>query len=389
MSVHRIELTVNGGQVAETADARTHLADFLRESLLLTGTHLGCEQGVCGACTLFVDGRPTRSCITLATACQGRDVRTVEGFDDDPLMDRLRGAFKRHHGLQCGYCTPGMLATAYDIVRRLPDADAARIRKELAGNLCRCTGYAGIVAAIQDVLSGEAPPPAVHPLPRGVRAAARRLDAQAAAIRADMSGDPSRPGTGGPLPSIDDLAGAHRLRRHLVIAAPVDAVWALLRDPSSVVGCIPGAALDGPAENGAFAGHCAVALGPMTASFQGHGTLATDDAARKGQVVGRGRDRFSRTELDGMLDFVAEEENGAARLNLTVAYRLRGPLAQFGRPALVAELADRILERTASALAARARGEDLPETGRERLNAPLLVWRVVLAWAQRVLRGDR
>jgi len=135
MTTTHISLTVNGRPVSAAAEPRRHLADFLREDLLLTGTHIGCEQGVCGACTLFVDGRPIRSCITPAVACQDAEVRTVEGFDDDALMQRLRAAFTRHHGLQCGFCTPGMLATAYDIVRRLPDADAARIRRELSGKL--------------------------------------------------------------------------------------------------------------------------------------------------------------------------------------------------------------------------------------------------------------
>ncbi|MDO9499040.1 (2Fe-2S)-binding protein, partial [Falsiroseomonas sp.] len=157
MSQHEITLTLNGAPVTKPAEPRTHLADFLREDHLLTGTHLGCEQGVCGACTLYVDGRPVRSCITFAVACDGASVQTVEGFEDDPLMARLRAAFSRHHGLQCGYCTPGMLATGYDIVRRLPDADEARIRRELSGNICRCTGYAGIVAAIQDVLANDPP----------------------------------------------------------------------------------------------------------------------------------------------------------------------------------------------------------------------------------------
>ena len=129
------------------------LADFLRDQLLLTGTHLGCEHGVCGACTLYLDGRPARSCITYAVACDGADVRTIEGFDDDEVMGELREAFSAEHALQCGYCTPGMLVTARDIVLRLPDADEMRMRLELAGNLCRCTGYVGIVRAILRVLA--------------------------------------------------------------------------------------------------------------------------------------------------------------------------------------------------------------------------------------------
>ena len=147
-----IALTVNGKSVEASVQPRTHLADFLREHLRLTGTNLGCEHGVCGACTLMIDGAPARSCITFAVACDGADVRTIEGFDEDPLMDALREAFSAEHALQCGYCTPGMLMSARDIVTRLPAADEARVREELAGNLCRCTGYVGIVRAILSVL---------------------------------------------------------------------------------------------------------------------------------------------------------------------------------------------------------------------------------------------
>ena len=150
-----LTLTVNGRRLSAPAEGRTHLADHLREAHGLTGTHLGCEHGVCGACTIEIDERPARSCITYAAACEGLAVRTIEGFDDDPLMAELRVAFSAEHALQCGYCTPGMLVTAHDIVRRLPQADEARVRLELAGNLCRCTGYRGIVRAIQRVLAAR------------------------------------------------------------------------------------------------------------------------------------------------------------------------------------------------------------------------------------------
>jgi len=151
-----IALTVNGQGVEATVEPRTHLADFLRETQGLTGTNLGCEHGVCGACTVEIDGVPSRSCITYAVACDGASVRTIEGFEDDPVMAQLREAFTAEHALQCGYCTPGMLVTARDIVTRLPDADETRVRKELAGNLCRCTGYVGIVSAILRVLAERA-----------------------------------------------------------------------------------------------------------------------------------------------------------------------------------------------------------------------------------------
>ncbi len=147
-----IAMTVNGQAVAGQVEPRLSLADYLREHLRLTGTHLGCEHGVCGACTIKLDGEPARSCIAFAVGCDGADVRTIEGFDDDDVMEDLRQAFTEHHGLQCGYCTPGMLISAHDIVTRLPDADERRVRLELSGNLCRCTGYVGIVRAILAVL---------------------------------------------------------------------------------------------------------------------------------------------------------------------------------------------------------------------------------------------
>jgi carbon-monoxide dehydrogenase small subunit len=153
--VKPVTLTVNGRPVTAEVEPRTSLADYLREGEGLTGTNLGCEHGVCGACTIEIDGVPARSCITLAVACEGASVRTIEGFDADPVMEQLRQAFTAEHALQCGYCTPGMLVTARDIVLRLPDADEARIRLELSGNLCRCTGYVGIVSAIQAVLKNR------------------------------------------------------------------------------------------------------------------------------------------------------------------------------------------------------------------------------------------
>ena len=149
--MNTVHLTVNGEPCRADVAGRTQLAELLRDHLHLTGTHLGCEHGVCGACTVLVDGRPIRSCITYAQACEGANVVTVEGLGDDPVGRALRDAFARHHALQCGFCTPGMLITAWDVVTRLAPTDEVDIRRELSGNLCRCTGYMGIVAAVRDV----------------------------------------------------------------------------------------------------------------------------------------------------------------------------------------------------------------------------------------------
>jgi carbon-monoxide dehydrogenase small subunit len=154
-----VTVRLNGEEISRSVDDRLSLADFVRDHCLLTGTHVGCEHGVCGACTLLMDGEPVRSCITLAAAADGRQVRTVEGYEGDALMAAIRKAFNLRHALQCGFCTPGMLATAYDMLARIPDLDRARIRSELAGNLCRCTGYLSIIQAIEDV-HAEYPRPA-------------------------------------------------------------------------------------------------------------------------------------------------------------------------------------------------------------------------------------
>jgi carbon-monoxide dehydrogenase small subunit len=150
-----LSLDVNGKKISAVVEPRTHLGDFLREQRLLTATHLGCEHGVCGACTVLLDGRPVRSCITLAVACEGRAVTTLEGLESDPTMAELREAFSAEHGLQCGFCTPGMLMSARDLVLRKAGADDRAVRIEMSGNLCRCTGYAGIVRAIRRVLDAR------------------------------------------------------------------------------------------------------------------------------------------------------------------------------------------------------------------------------------------
>lgn len=147
-----ISITLNGEVIRAEIQARLSLADFIREHQGLTGTHLGCEHGVCGACTIMLDDEPARSCITLAVAADAREVRTIEGFDEDPVMGTLRDQMREKHGVQCGYCTPGMMITAHDVVSRLPDADRDRIRLELSGNICRCTGYIGIIDAIEAAL---------------------------------------------------------------------------------------------------------------------------------------------------------------------------------------------------------------------------------------------
>lgn len=150
-----LQLTVNGEAVRREVAVRQNLADFLRAEVGLTGTHVGCEHGVCGTCTIEVDGQAVRSCLMLAVQADGRRVTTVEGLGDRAAQ--LRAAFQRRNALQCGYCTPGMLASALDYVESGGPADRSAIRAHLSGNYCRCTGYHSIVDAICDVIGTSAP----------------------------------------------------------------------------------------------------------------------------------------------------------------------------------------------------------------------------------------
>jgi len=152
-----VSLTVNGERVQKRVDARKTLVDFLRDDLFLTGSHVGCEHGVCGACTLRVDGEIVRGCLMLAAQCDGAKVETIEGLSDSGEIADLQAAFEQRNALQCGFCTPGMLAAAQDLLKhakKVPSRD--EIREHLSGNYCRCTGYHAIVDAVEAVAQGRA-----------------------------------------------------------------------------------------------------------------------------------------------------------------------------------------------------------------------------------------
>jgi aerobic-type carbon monoxide dehydrogenase small subunit (CoxS/CutS family) len=145
-----VRFEVNGKPEEASVEDRITLADFLRERCGLTGTHLGCEHGVCGACTVLVDGDAVRSCLMLAVQAEGSKVVTVEGLSNDEDLTPLQKSFRKHHALQCGFCTPGFITTAHALLSEEPDCDADRIREVLSGNICRCTGYISIVEAVLD-----------------------------------------------------------------------------------------------------------------------------------------------------------------------------------------------------------------------------------------------
>jgi aerobic carbon-monoxide dehydrogenase small subunit len=390
-----IRLTVNGEAVTAAVEPRTHLADFLRESQLLTGTHLGCEHGVCGACTLLIDGAPARSCITYALACEGAEITTIEGLDDDPVMRALRAAFSREHGLQCGYCTPGMLVTARDIVSRLPDADERRVRLELSGNLCRCTGYVGIVRAVCAVLderrrngvteqsrrAGLGPVGCGHAAPATPADLGRARIAPSATAAADQTPSP------GAEPAVVDPGARTVLRQSFTVDHPRERVFAFFAQLDEVVACMPGAALTEAPQGGQVRGRLRIKLGPIAADFAGEAQVERDPASHRGAIRGRGRDSRTNSAASGEVSYVLiEEKAGAAtRVDIEVGYALTGALAQFTRSGIVNDLAERLTTAFARNLEARldggAESSELPQ--RAELDAGALVLSVVRARIKR------
>ncbi|MGZ3322997.1 MAG: xanthine dehydrogenase family Fe-S subunit [Xanthobacteraceae bacterium] len=357
-----IKLTVNGRSVVESVEARTHLADFLREKMNLTGTHLRCEQGVCGACTLLIDGQPARSCITYAVMCDGAAITTIEGLDDDPVMAALRRAFSEEHGLQCGFCTPAMLMTARDIVTRVPTADDARVRLELSGNLCRCTGYVGIVRAVSRVLQelregafAALPSPSSPLGPVGARRAPSALDP--ASSRNAVPTAAAHPEV--PAQSALGLAGRPpniELRQTLEVSCPREEVWRFFADIEQVVRCLPGASLTHPSDGDHVNGKFSAKLGPITATFVGAARIVRDDEKWRGVVLGAGNDRLTGSRAAGEIEYVLVPANAGTRVDLVIRALLAGPLAQFGRSGIVDDLVARVTVAFARNLEARLKG---------------------------------
>lgn len=374
-----ISIQVNGRGFSRQAEPRMHLGDFLRDELHLTGTHLGCEHGVCGACTVLVDGQPTRSCITFAVACEGREVTTIEGYEDDAVMRRLRQAFTRHHALQCGFCTPGMLTTARDIVLRLPEADEACVRLELSGNLCRCTGYQGIVDAILDVLQQQRVSPDAQfeqlrqrlTAPRSV--AMKRVAALAPVGPATPSTSNSAPSSSKPAASasstaadmaeVDPVAMAKAKAKgnaidvHFDVPYPVDRVWEFMGDLPAVASCLPGATIDSH-EGERVKGTIAIKFGPMSAAFAGAARLERDDAAKRAVLRGAGQDSLSKSRTQGDISYRLEALSADnTRVHVDMIYALQGPLAQFSRSGLVKDFVRRMVADFGKQITCRLGGQ--------------------------------
>jgi carbon-monoxide dehydrogenase small subunit len=374
-----IALTVNQRAVQVLAEPRTNLADLVREKLDLTGTHLGCEHGVCGACTVLLDGAPARSCITYAVACEGAEVTTIEGLDDDNITTELRAAFTREHALQCGYCTPGMLVSARDLVLRLPQADEHLIRVGLSGNLCRCTGYVGIVRAVQSVIEARRARD-IAPMPDGGRKilgpAGSGRSVQNGADRAERIRPAAIEQTShdkaSSIASIPDFIPATVLEQQFSVAHPPEQVFAMFDDIAAVAACLPGASLTGPPRPERVHGAIRVRIGPITATFRGAARVERNPADMSGRIVGIGNDRRSRSSTQGEIRYRLLPIEQGTCVDLSIGYTLTGLLAQVGRPGLVRDLAARLIAEFAGNLDRRLSGTSPGDATAAELNGMAL-----------------
>ncbi|MBU2955880.1 2Fe-2S iron-sulfur cluster-binding protein [Marinobacter sp. F3R08] len=373
-------VTINGRAEELNVEPRRNLADYVREDLLLTGTHVGCEQGICGACTVVRDGRPVRSCLTPASSCEGSEVRTIESFDGDALMIRLREAFSQEHALQCGFCTPGMLITAQDIVRRFAGETISdkTIRYELSGNLCRCTGYVGIVRAIQKVLesykTGPKPEamicntvetlnlPALDTIPLEQNA---NQESRTAATRSMADGN------------------GRRIETQFELAYPAAAVWTILREElPAVVACLPGAELSSLNDDGTLEGFFNVKLGPVSARIKGEGKATFDDSSWQGQVSGQGSDSRSNSRAQGTLSFsLAELDASNSKMTVAISFEMSGALAQFSRGGLVEEIIGVLIEQFQTNFSRHLAGE--APVKQASLGIFQLAWMAFRRWLRR------
>ena len=350
-----INIVVNGEKVQALAEPRMHLGDFLREGQRLTGTHLGCEHGVCGACTVLIDGAPARSCIAFAVACEGREVRTIEGFGDDLVMGQLRAAFNREHALQCGFCTPGMLIAARDLVLRVPDADEKRVRVEMSGNLCRCTGYRGIVRAILSVIELRRPANEAVTAPAAAPAA-EAFTRFAAAAPGAASAAAAAPET--TLVAAMALAAAQKkpgtvIEDEFTVEHPMARVWEIFADMPAVAACLPGADISEHTPT-SLTGSIATKFGPMRAAFAGSAALERNEAEKRGAIRGNGTDNLSGSRARGDISYqLFDAGEGRTRVSVAIDYSLQGPLAQFSRGGLVKEFVKKMVADFAANLNAR------------------------------------
>ena len=398
-----ISLTINGRPVTADVAPRMHLADFVRDEENLTGTHLGCEHGVCGACTVLIDGAPARSCITYAVACDGAEITTIEGLNDEIAVE-LREAFSREHALQCGYCTPGMLVSARDVVLRLQEPDEREIRVAMSGNLCRCTGYVGITRAVQSVIAARRARGIEAILGGGVTSlgpvGSGRAAGEPTRAKPQPTGFPAAPpGAQAPVPTLarhedtpqESWKPQVTFEQQFTVAHAPERVWEFFGNPREVAGCLPGAVLTGEPTERHVEGKIRVKAGPIVAEFSGTAEIERDVSHYAGMIRGRGRDARSGSATRGEIAYrlTPIDDGSGTRIDVSVGYTLTGALAQFSRTGLIQDVANRLTATFAKNLEARLGGgpaDQAPPPAAAELNAGSLLLSVIAGRVRALVR---
>ncbi|TSD63186.1 xanthine dehydrogenase family Fe-S subunit [Aeromicrobium piscarium] len=351
----RVDLTVNGRPATVHVAPRVTLADALRDHLGLTGTHLGCEHGVCGLCTVMVDGDAARSCLILACQVDGSEIVTVEGMGTPTDLHPLQESFGAHHALQCGFCTPGQIMSAYDLLSSEPGIEAEELPDRLSGVLCRCTGYRNIVDAVADI--AEQFPQGV-PGPRNCGHAEPRLP------RASLGG----PGTPAQLESAEAASGPADIAvpsgepTAIVVVdtraeAPIEDIWEIIEDTQTLATCLPGAEIIADFGDDQYKGRMRVSLGPVRLAFLGDvKILERDETTHRVKVIGQAADASSG-DVAAVVDLTAESrQDGGTDLRAVAELHMVGRIAQFGR-GLVNDVSTDMFHQFAANIDAASRGE--------------------------------
>lgn len=366
MAKSHIALIVNGKPVEALVEPRTLLIHFLREDLNLTGPHIGCETSHCGACTVDLDGKSVKSCTVFAVQTNGAVIRTIEGMANaDGTLHALQEGFREMHGLQCGFCTPGMILRAYRLLQENPRPSEEEIRYGISGNLCRCTGYRGIVRAILSVLElrragndasavdTQAPPVAAF-TPFTVAAAATTVAAPAPAA---VVAAPAPAGAGAkpaaPKPAAAQKKPGTVIEDEFSVDHPLATVWEIFADMPAVAACLPGAEISEHTPT-SLKGKISTKFGPMRAAFNGTAALERDEDAKRGAIRGNGTDSLSGSRARGDITYqLFDAGGGRTRVAVAIDYSLQGPLAQFSRGGLVKEFVKKMVADFAANLNAR------------------------------------
>ncbi|MGC5615391.1 xanthine dehydrogenase family Fe-S subunit [Georgenia sp. Z1491] len=350
----RVSFTVNGRPATVDVAPRVTLSDALRDHLGLTGTHIGCEHGVCGMCTVIVDGDAARACLLLACQLEGAEIMTVEGLGRPDDLHPLQESFGRHHGLQCGFCTPGQLMSAYDLLDHEPGVSREELPEKMSGVLCRCTGYRNIMDAVAEV--SEDHPDGV-PAPHNCATAAL-LPRDSVGGRASAAGQDEAEVDQGVaeirMPATEPTVA---IEVDDEVAATPEQIWAVMADTERLARCLPGAELVSDFGDDRYKGRIRVALGPVKLAFVGDiHVVERDGTDRRIVALAQAEDAGGGSVQARVLLTVAPHGDGAV-IHAEADLHMTGRIAQFGR-SLAGDVSREMFGQFTRAMDATARGEE-------------------------------